>query len=311
MFDSIAAEIARADAGEFWFLLAFLALTAGAAFIGFFHQVRRARLIEDTPTARIRSAPQGYVELEGLADLMDGTPIVSPLTGRHCVWFRYRVEKRESGFQGGKRRTRWRTIRSGQSDSLFLLRDGTGECVIDPEGAEVKAARKRVWYGDAPSPRWTTSARSSRWLGGGSYRYKEWWIPDGAPLYGLGEFHSLGHATGADVETVVRQLVVTWKRDPAQVARFDADTNGELDLQEFQSLREAAWQRAGEEVRELSTGPATHLLARANGRPFILSSHSQARLARRYRWLGWGLMAAALTLATVAVWVVNARPGPG
>jgi len=311
MLDSLAAEIAAADAGEFWFFLVFVVLAAGAAFIGFFHQVRRARLIEDTPTARIRSAPQGYVELEGLADLMDGTPIVSPLTGRHCVWGRYRGEKRESCFQGGKRRRRWRTIRSGQSDSLFLLRDGTGECVIDPEGAEVRAARKRVWYGDAASPRWTTTARSSRWPGGGSYRYKEWWIPDGAPLYGLGEFRSLGHATGADVETLARQLVVAWKRDPEQVARFDADTSGELDLQEFQALRQAARQRAAEEVRELAAGPATHLLSRASGRPFILSSHSQAHLARRYRWLGWGLMVVALVLVTVVVWIVNARPGPG
>ena len=50
----------------------------------------RKRLIEDTPTSRIRSAPQGFVELAGVAGVFEGEPIIAPLTQRPCCWYRYR-----------------------------------------------------------------------------------------------------------------------------------------------------------------------------------------------------------------------------
>lgn len=45
-----------------------------------FRQLHRARLIEDTPTSRIRSAAQGYAELEGRAVAL-GDPLYAPLSG--------------------------------------------------------------------------------------------------------------------------------------------------------------------------------------------------------------------------------------
>jgi hypothetical protein len=57
---------------------------------------RRARALADTDTARIRSAPQGYVELKGRAGLMDGDPIIAPLSGLPCCWYRYRIERKTS-----------------------------------------------------------------------------------------------------------------------------------------------------------------------------------------------------------------------
>ena len=69
------------------------AVTADAAGVV---QWRRARALEDTPASRIRSASQGYVEFSGHARALPGEPVVSPLTGRRCVWWQYRVEQRRT-----------------------------------------------------------------------------------------------------------------------------------------------------------------------------------------------------------------------
>ena len=57
--DQLFHDIAAAPPGEFWFATGALALAALATLIATFVFVKRARLITDTPTAKIRSAPQG------------------------------------------------------------------------------------------------------------------------------------------------------------------------------------------------------------------------------------------------------------
>ena len=104
--------------------LVLAAVLAVAAFVAGLTGLRRVRHIEDVPTARVRSAPQGYVELIGRAHAMDGEPIIAPLSQTPCCWYRFRVERAD-----GKD---WRTVDSGVSDGIFLLRDETGECVVDP-----------------------------------------------------------------------------------------------------------------------------------------------------------------------------------
>ena len=54
-----------------------------ALYLGFFGLIR-VRRIEDVPTARVRSAPQGYVELIGTAHTLDGEPIIAPLSKKNC-----------------------------------------------------------------------------------------------------------------------------------------------------------------------------------------------------------------------------------
>ena len=48
----------------------------------------RKRVLQDIPTALIRSASQGYVELQGYAELMEGDAITAPLSSRTCIWHR-------------------------------------------------------------------------------------------------------------------------------------------------------------------------------------------------------------------------------
>ncbi|WP_455203621.1 hypothetical protein [Kaarinaea lacus] len=62
---------------QFWIYL-LLAIGGGVvAFYFAFLYLKRARIIEDTPTSKIRSAAQGYVELQGRAQTMEGAPIIA------------------------------------------------------------------------------------------------------------------------------------------------------------------------------------------------------------------------------------------
>ena len=180
---------------EQWF---WLGLTIVASIVGFylaFRWMARARIIEDTPTARIRSAHQGYVELTGQAQLIDGPPIIAPLTSTPCCWYQYKIEK--------KGHKHWRTLESDTSDELFLLDDETGRCVIDPEGAEVTPSERSVWYGTSRYPQERSPAsqkvehppllKIAKMLNtdmglGGRYRYTEERIFAGDTLYALGHF---------------------------------------------------------------------------------------------------------------------------
>ena len=136
-----------ASAGKF-FLVTCAGLVVGIACLVFaWSCLVRKRVMQDMPTAKLRSAHQGYIELQGRAELMDGAPIFSPLSRETCVWYRYKIEHKESQGFANSRDSKWRTTSSGTSDDLFYLVDDTGKCAVDPEGAKVTTSHKRVWYG--------------------------------------------------------------------------------------------------------------------------------------------------------------------
>ena len=125
-----------------FFELGLVAAAAGCLWYAY-KSWRDGRVIRDTPTSRVRSAAQGYVELDGRGQLAPGVDTRAPLTRLPCTWWTYRIEEAQSS----RRSRSWNTIERGTSDSVFWLDDGTGRCLIDPRGAQVFAAEKTVWYG--------------------------------------------------------------------------------------------------------------------------------------------------------------------
>jgi len=85
--------IVTASPQDFWIWCAILGVMAALSGYGIFHFIRRARLIEDTPTAKVRSAAQGYLELIGRGKYLGDKPLVAPLTGTPCTWYSYKIER--------------------------------------------------------------------------------------------------------------------------------------------------------------------------------------------------------------------------
>ncbi|SFM45671.1 E3 Ubiquitin ligase [Ectothiorhodospira mobilis] len=267
--------------GELLALEALLVALILGSLVAFVTGARRLRLVADTPTARIRSAAQGPVELTGQAALLPGPPIIAPLSGTPCAWYEYRVERRHRGNNGN---TRWRTVHSGRSSDLFALDDDTGRCVVDPEGARVHTPHRERWHGHRANPQ--AAPLPAALLDGGHYRYLERRIHPGDPLYALGHFRSHGGADPGPLKDEVTALLREWKRDARRMAAIDTDGDGQVDLAEWDRAREMAQRQALEARAQRAREPQVHLLGRGpqRGMPYLLSVYPESRLLRGLRW---------------------------
>ncbi|MCP4044060.1 MAG: hypothetical protein GY731_19230 [Gammaproteobacteria bacterium] len=304
-------EITQMEPAVFAGMIAVFVALAAAGFYGAFRFVRRARIIEDTPTSKIRSAAQGYVEFNGRGELMEGTPIIAPLSSQKCTWYRYKVEERREvhSTQGG-RRTEWRTIRHGLSDELFLLVDDTGQCVIDPEGAEVTPAKKETWYGNSPQPTRGPTGQGMKLFSSGKYRYREELMYPGDLLYAIGMFKTVGGAgdLGSSSDEI-KSLLATWKKDPARMRQFDTDGDGKIDLQEWEAARKLARQEVLKARADRAAKPGTSVMTKPmdRRRPYLLSVVPQLALVKRYRWFALGSLVLFFLAGGSTVWSLGVR----
>lgn len=311
---------ARASTAEFWFVTIILSVFAVVGLVAFLMGYRRVRMIRDIPTARVRSAPQGYVELKGSARTNGPALIPAPLTATPCLWFEYKVErKRRSG-----KRTSWSTVRKGRSDESFFLDDGTGRCVIFPEGAEVTPEVEQVWYGATEHPGRPPSGSASTHSIGGfrlevsgfsfgtrRYRFTEKRIHDGDPLYGIGWFETVTPGSETTLAEETRDELSALKRDrKTLLARFDVDRDGEIDLAEWDAARDAVQREVVAARAERSaTESAVHTLMKPPERrqPFLLSTHPESKLVGHYRTMAWvgGVFLAGF--GSFVAWIVTIR----
>lgn len=299
--------VAGAPAGPFWLGAALLALASLAAFWTGFRELRHARLIEDTPTSRIRSAAQGYVELCGFARLLPGPDIFSPLSRARCAWWRYRIEHLETVQDGQRRRREWRVVEEACSEELFLLADETGECIVDPHGARAWPSLRRRWYGATSRP--LEVPATSPWIGFGDWRYTEELITVGDPLYALGRFRSQTAVRADDEAAELRERLRQWKAEPRELLRrFDADGDGEISAAEWETARRTALEEIRAEHLEHALQPDLHVLCRPpDGREFLISTLSEKGLAWRLRARALGLAGAGLAGGLVTVWLLLQR----
>lgn len=82
----------------------------------------------------------------------------------------------------------------------------------------------------------------------------------------------------------VRELIREWKTDAETLMKkFDANDDGEIDLNEWQRVREEAYKQVMEKHSEQKLLPPVHLMSKTNDkrRPFILSAIAQDDLTRR------------------------------
>lgn len=222
--------------------------------------LKRLRLIRDTPTSKIASAAQGYVELLGHGQTFGDTPVYAKLSQTPCLWYRYTVARQTE-------RNKWVIEERGESDDSFVLRDDSGHCVVDPERAEITTQHR---------DQWST----------GNYRYTEWKILQQDNIYVLGDFRTQSVALEFDSRAELNALLAEWKRDmPSLRKRFDLNKDGELDMEEWLLARQAAKREVTKKLRDAQAQPDLHIISQPrDGKLFLISNLTPEKLARRY-WL--------------------------
>ena len=250
-------------------------------------------LIESTAVSKIRSAPQGYVEIEGASKVMDGPPIISPVSNVSCVWYRYKVEERQG--------RNWAVTAEGVSSDVFLLEDETGKIAIDPDGAKVTCKHCAHWTDTRPGS-WdsmlTLFQENQR-------RYTEERIYTGEKIYALGALKNIGDLAPVDLDEEIDSVLHEWKQNQVKLKqRFDLNNDGEIDAQEWMLARAQARREALKAQRESlpQLSEAINLMKSGNdGRPYILSAYSKKETLARHRLRA--LLYAALSIAVLGYWI--------
>ena len=322
MLESIKLQIIHADQAGIIFLLGLMVILCAVSLYGIFRFFHRYRMIADTPTSRIRSAHQGYVELEGEGRLMQGQPIISPLSKKKCLWYKFKIEERVREYDIGPSnnhalsKASWETVNSGTSDNLFLLIDDTGTCVVDPEGATVTPSFSKTWYGEREYQ--VTDMTSVDGILGmlkvgnrNKYRFTEQRIDIGDYLYVLGRFNSIGgRRENFDKKAEVRDLLAKWKKMPDLIrARFDENDDGEIDMHEWQKVVEAAEQRVDKDLTERLVDQEIHTISKPidSRRPFIISVENQEDIIRKYQRFSIGSLLGFFLSGITFFWVLGIR----
>ena len=147
---------------------------------------------------------QHQAELKGTTET--DQPLVSEIAGQECVFYRMSVERQweedywETDSRTGRRERRTRTgsdtVASNERHVAFSLRDGTGAIPVDASGAEFDAVQVASQFqpgepgGSMLSFGGFSVSVGNILLGGGrrtlGYRFQEWVVPVGHPVYVLG-----------------------------------------------------------------------------------------------------------------------------
>lgn len=99
-----------------------------------FKEIRLRKLVEATPTYKIRSAAVGLGEIYGSVVPKQTELFESPFTKKKCVYLKYTIEE----FRRQGKSSRWVTIAKIEKTQKFYLQDETGKMLVDSKGCDLR-----------------------------------------------------------------------------------------------------------------------------------------------------------------------------
>lgn len=300
------------------FLLVF-AIFAVIAFVIAYRQFRAYRIVIDTPTSRVRSAPQGYVEIKGhFQRINEQDPVRAPFSGKPCVWYHAKIEEK----RGDDEDESWETIFSELDPRPCLLSDATGACLVLPAQADMRVAFVEDTYyedglfNDPPEP----LKHVDTGLFDGPMRFTEERIEPGKG-YVVGRFMTVDadDLTRRDANTAVaavRELLSRWRDDymgavqgrPDQTRPNDIGSPEALSDEQKAALPVASIQWARERT---GRDDIDSIITPTNEprRPFIVGLGEEAKVAKRLRRIALAAALGFLVMGSAFGFFMLARYG--
>jgi len=233
---------------------------AGGLFLSY-RYFKYVQYLKNIPTAKIRSAPQGYVELTGKARPFSSTPYYVPGTGIPCVWFECVYDER----QGSGSKPMMVTI---ETEQCFLIDDDTGTCRIDPPDIEIITKNS----GGIPG-----RSGFTRWIGVGE------------EVHVFGVIETLHVNYRKQENELKRSRLKALKADRELMMKFDANNDGAIDIEEWESARKQVEQDVDNYIAEKHKQHKHKFVEnvlrppRDAYLPYLLSAYSELPVIRRYK----------------------------
>lgn len=263
-----------------WLLLLGVAFAA-SMFAAFFNYWRLLKITE-APISTIASAAQGYIELHGVASAQN--LLKTPYHGISCVWYRAWAYANRAESSLSRKPIDNRLLEYLESDNPFQLKDETGICMVDPNGAEIIFAEQRTLLKN-------------------EHRYVEEYLPAGRSVYVLGRLDTRhDHFDKAAMNQEVRETLADLKQRPQKLLnRYDHNRNGQIDMDEWEAARQDAIRHVhAKHVMKAHTGSFT-LTKPLDGHLFLISAKSPQELAASYR--RWAIMHFAILVMLIVAMV--------
>ena len=161
VFASAPPHLLHRGYGWAYLFVALIAVTA----VTYAQYMRRALI--NAGIVRIGSASDGYVEIRGEARPLPRTMALrTPRSGEVALWYDYRQSKRRNLSDA------WYTEQSDTSSTPFVIADGSGQCMVLPDGLAI------------------TGAHELRGASGFE-SHEERWIAPGDYVFAAGEFRTV------------------------------------------------------------------------------------------------------------------------
>ncbi len=195
------------------------------------------RMVENTPTSKVRSMAMGIVEAEGQARRYYDLKAIYSRT--RCIYFRCRLYRKKRAYMasrwgffqtGGNHSEQWRLERETASGRLpFYLEDKTGRVLVRPKGAIFLVSRASQQFSGAMGMNAALLLRDDR------TRIREDLIPEGARIYVLGKARP--EKTEDSVSERIRKELRRLKQDKARLMAYDQNKNGRVGTDEWETAR--------------------------------------------------------------------------
>jgi hypothetical protein len=237
-----------------------------SGFAATFHFWRLLKMHE-APISTIAAAAQGYVELYGNARTEQS--LRTPYHGIPCVWYRAWVFANVQNPSGTDHFAHNRLLEYAESQSTFILKDESGQCVVDPKGAEVVFFQARTWRKN-------------------NHRYVEEYLPANQPVYVIGQLDTRKETLSPSaLNSAVRERLKDMKSKPEQLLhQYDHNLNRQIDMDEWELARQdVIHQVKSEHAMHAHTG--NFLLSKpSDGHMFLISAKSPIQLRTQHKqWL--------------------------
>ncbi|NQT18158.1 MAG: hypothetical protein HQ592_00530 [Planctomycetes bacterium] len=114
----------------------------GIFFYGF-NRMHRYRMIQDTPTSKVRSIAMGLVEIYARA--VPERCMQTAYSSIDCVYYKYVIKEYRRHGSGKHTSYRWDRLESDEMLIPFFAADETGQVYVDPTGAEFNLRVKKLY----------------------------------------------------------------------------------------------------------------------------------------------------------------------
>lgn len=249
------------------------------------------KVIEDTPTSKVRSVAMGFAELKGVAK--PSVMLTSPYSNFPCVYYKYTVEVETNNGKGTSRSI----VREGGSGTPFYLDDGTGKILVSPKRAELRL-RNNFRGGEYPEiiTEWCIMAGTELYVAGTVGKARD---------FNAGEFDQSAH----------------YRQELARLKGMLADVDLKPGEWAGAAAQETARARMRKDIQDLETkitsfdkaaddAPAGEIAVgkgEAEG-TFLISDMTEGELTQQMAYSASLGLAAAIGLIVYALWAMTQGP---